>query len=189
MAKILENKTLEIIEGRHPVVETQMKLSENSFISNDCILNKDDFLWLITGPNMAGKSTYLRQNALIVIMAQAGLWVPCKNMNFFPYKKIFTRILGNDDLFKGLSTFAVEMCELRTILNHSDQNSLIIGDEVCSGTESNSAKSIFTAAIEWLHNKNSSFIFATHLHKLNEINLIKDFDNIRFLFKKMLFIT
>jgi len=91
--KILENKTLEIIEGRHPVVETQMKLSENSFISNDCILNKDDFLWLITGPNMAGKSTYLRQNALIVIMAQAGLFVPAKEANIGVLTKFFLELV------------------------------------------------------------------------------------------------
>jgi DNA mismatch repair protein MutS len=132
--KILENKTLEIIEGRHPVVETQMKLSENSFISNDCILNKDDFLWLITGPNMAGKSTYLRQNALIVIMAQAGLFVPAKEANIGVFDKIFSRVGASDDLAKGQSTFMIEMIETSLILNTASEKSLVILDEIGRGT-------------------------------------------------------
>ena len=170
-----EKSFFDIEQLRHPLIE-QIQINE-TYVTNDLLLGKEEYNGiLLYGTNAVGKSSFIKAIGISIIMAQAGLWVPCKKMDFYPYKKIFTRILGNDDLFKGLSTFAVEMCELRTILNHSDQNSLIIGDEVCSGTESNSAKSIFTAAIEWLHNKNSSFIFATHFHEINkyeEINILK----------------
>jgi DNA mismatch repair protein MutS len=109
-------------------------------------------------------------------MAQSGLYVPCSEFNFNPYKYIFTRIIGNDNIFKGLSTFAVEMSELRTILRLSNENSLILGDELCSGTETQSAISIFVAGIQQLHMRKSSFIFATHLHEIvnySEINSLK----------------
>jgi DNA mismatch repair protein MutS len=106
-------------------------------------------------------------------MAQAGLYVPCSSFQFQPYKYIFTRILGNDDIHKGLSTFAVEMSELRTILRLADGNSLVLGDELCSGTESISASSIFVAGIQMLAAKKSSYIFATHMHE------IVDYDEIR----------
>ena len=99
-------------------------------------------------------------------MAQAGLFVPCKSFEYSPYKNIFSRILGNDNLFKGLSTFAVEMSELRHILRYTDENSLILGDELCSGTEIDSAISIFVTGIQLFHKKQSSFIFATHLHQI-----------------------
>ena len=159
---------------RHPLIE-QIQLNE-TYIANDLSLGEDNNGLLLYGTNAVGKSSFIKSIGIVIIMAQAGLWVPCKNLNFKPYKKIFTRILGNDNIFKGLSTFAVEMCELRTILNNVDENSLVIGDEVCSGTESNSAKSIFTAAVEWLHTKQSTFIFATHFHEINkydEINALK----------------
>ena len=99
-------------------------------------------------------------------MAQSGLYVPCSSFEYAPYKTIFTRILGNDNIFKGLSTFAVEMSELRTILRLADKNSLILGDELCSGTESISATSIFVAGIQQLYQKESQFLFATHLHEI-----------------------
>jgi DNA mismatch repair protein MutS len=101
-------------------------------------------------------------------MAQAGLFVPCSQFTYKPYQYIFTRILGNDNIFKGLSTFAVEMSELRTILKICNKDSLILGDELCSGTESISAKSIFVAGVQTLISKKSSFIFATHLHEIIE---------------------
>jgi len=107
-------------------------------------------------------------------MAQAGLYVPATNFEYQPYKYIFTRILGNDNIFKGLSTFAVEMSELRTILKLADKNSLILGDELCSGTENSSAISIFVAGIQRLSQVNSSFIFATHLHEIIDYSEIKD---------------
>ena len=168
--KILENKTLEIIEGRHPVVETQMKLSENSFISNDCILNKDDFLWLITGPNMAGKSTYLRQNALIVIMAQAGLFVPAKEANIGVFDKIFSRVGASDDLAKGQSTFMIEMIETSLILNTASEKSLVILDEIGRGTATFDGLAIAWSVLDFLHNKiKSRTLFATHYHELTSL--------------------
>ena len=168
--KILENKTLEIIEGRHPVVETQMKLSENSFISNDCILNKDDFLWLITGPNMAGKSTYLRQNALIVIMAQAGLFVPAKEANIGVFDKIFSRVGASDDLAKGQSTFMIEMIETSLILNTASEKSLVILDEIGRGTATFDGLAIAWSVLDYLHNKiKPRTLFATHYHELTSL--------------------
>ena len=112
-------------------------------------------------------------------MSQAGFYVPCSKFVLAPYQKIYTRILGNDNLFKGLSTFAVEMSELRTILESADQKSLVIGDELCSGTESNSARSIFTAGVEWLHNKKSSFIFATHFHEIVNYDEIVNLERVK----------
>ena len=168
--KILENKTLEIIEGRHPVVETQMKLSENSFISNDCILNKDDFLWLITGPNMAGKSTYLRQNALIVIMAQSGLFVPAKEANIGVFDKIFSRVGASDDLAKGQSTFMIEMIETSLILNTASEKSLVILDEIGRGTATFDGLAIAWSVLDFLHNKiKPRTLFATHYHELTSL--------------------
>ena len=102
---------------------------------------------LLYGTNAVGKTSFIRALGISVIMAQAGLYVPASSYKYKPYKYIFTRILGNDNLFKGLSTFAVEMSELRTILRLADKNSLVLGDELCSGTESISAVSIFVAGV------------------------------------------
>jgi DNA mismatch repair protein MutS len=170
--KILEDKTLEIIDGRHPVVENKMKLSENSFIPNHCILNNDDFLWLITGPNMAGKSTYLRQNALIVIMAQAGLFVPAKKANIGVFDKIFSRVGASDDLAKGQSTFMIEMIETSLILNTSTEKSLVILDEIGRGTATFDGLAIAWSVLDYLHNKiKPRTLFATHYH---ELTLLKE---------------
>ena len=121
---------------------------------------------LLYGTNAVGKTSFIRALGISVIMAQAGLYVPASSYEFYPYKYIFTRIIGNDNLFKGLSTFAVEMSELRTILRLADPFSLVLGDELCSGTESISAVSIFVAGIQMLQQKSCSFIFATHLHEI-----------------------
>lgn len=166
----------DIQELRHPLIE-QLQINE-LYVTNDLELgDKYDGL-LLYGTNAVGKTSFIRAIGISIIMAQAGLYVPCKSMIYKPYTKIFTRILGNDNLFKGLSTFAVEMSELRTILNMSDMNSLIIGDELCSGTESDSARSIFTTGIEWLHNLNSTFIFATHFHEINDYSEINELSKI-----------
>ena len=152
---------------RHCLIE---HLQQNElYISNDISLgNKEDNIdgVLLYGTNAVGKTSFIRSLGIAVIMAQAGLYVPCSSFHFQPYKYIFTRILGNDNIFKGLSTFAVEMSELRTILRLADDKSLVLGDELCSGTESISAVSIFVAGIQNLHKKGCSFIFATHLHEI-----------------------
>lgn len=121
---------------------------------------------LLYGTNAVGKTSFIRALGISVIMAQAGLYVPASSYKYKPYNYIFTRILGNDNIFKGLSTFAVEMSELRTILRLSDKNSMVLGDELCSGTESISAVSIFVAGIQKLSAVGCSFIFATHLHEI-----------------------
>ena len=135
---------------------------------------------LLYGTNAVGKSSLIRSIGICIIMAQAGLFVPCSEFIYKPYKSMFTRILGNDNLFKGLSTFAVEMSELRAILNNATENSLVLGDELCSGTETTSAISIFMAGIIKLYEKLSSFIFATHFHEVTDEKKLKNLDRLKF---------
>ncbi|MHA2341208.1 MAG: MutS-related protein [Candidatus Hodarchaeales archaeon] len=167
-------------EIRHILIEN---LQENEiYVPNDIELgrNTEQNGILLYGTNAVGKSSLIRSIGICVIMAQAGLFVPCTKFLFKPYKSIFTRILGNDNLFKGLSTFAVEMSELRTILNNSTADSLILGDELCSGTETTSATSIFMAGILKLHELQSSFIFATHFHEITDEPRLKSLDHLAF---------
>ena len=133
---------------------------------------------LLYGTNAVGKTSFIRALGISVIMAQAGLYVPASKFVYKPYKYIFTRILGNDNIFKGLSTFAVEMSELRTILRLADENSLVLGDELCSGTESISAVSIFVAGVQKLAAIKCSFIFATHLHEIINYDEITSLHNV-----------
>lgn len=127
---------------------------------------------LVYGVNTTGKTSYIRSVGISVIMAQAGLYVPATSFTYKPYRAIFSRILGNDNLFHGLSTFAVEMSELRVILRMADNHTLVIGDEVCSGTENQSALSIFVAALMELDARQCSYIFATHFHEILEYDEI-----------------
>ena len=137
------------------------------YVTNDIHIGCDDQDgMLLYGTNAVGKTSLIRALGIAVVLAQCGMYVPCTQFTYKPYTAIYSRILGNDDLFKGLSTFAVEMSELRVILKMADQNSLILGDEICSGTESESALSIFVAALHNLKKKGSSFIFATHFHEI-----------------------
>jgi DNA mismatch repair protein MutS len=158
---------------RHCLIE-QFNLNE-LYVTNDISLGdgETDGI-LLFGTNAVGKTTIIRALGVAVIMAQAGLYVPCSEFQFKPYKSIFTRIIGNDNIFKGLSTFEVEMSELRTILRLMDDNSLVLGDELCSGTETISAISIFVAGIQRLYAANSSFIFATHLHEIVDYEELKE---------------
>ena len=159
---------------RHCIIE-QIQQDEELYVSNDISLgscNNADGM-LLYGTNAVGKTSLIRSLGIAVIMAQAGLYVPCSTFTFKPYEYIFTRILGNDNIFKGLSTFAVEMSELRTILSLCNENSLILGDELCSGTEIVSAISIFVAGIQHLSRARSSFIFATHLHEIVNYDELK----------------
>jgi len=133
---------------------------------------------LVYGTNAVGKTSLIRALGISVIMAQAGLYVPCSKYVYKPYTAIFSRILGNDNLFKGLSTFAVEMSELRIILKMADQNSLVLGDELCSGTETESALSIFVSGLQHLHREKTSFLFATHFHEIIGYDEIKELDRL-----------
>lgn len=165
---------------RHCLIE---KIQQSElYVANDISLgfNENNSLngILLYGTNAVGKTSFIRALGISVIMAQAGLYVPAASYEFYPYKYIFTRIIGNDNLFKGLSTFAVEMSELRTILRLADPYSLVLGDELCSGTESTSAVSIFVAGIQSLHQKGCSFIFATHLHEIVNFDEITSLHNV-----------
>lgn len=162
---------------RHCLIE-QIQDTE-LYVENDIQLgvNKNDGI-LLYGTNAVGKTSLIRALGISVIMAQCGMFVPCTNYRYKPYTAIFSRILGNDNLFKGLSTFAVEMSELRTILNLSNENSLVLGDELCSGTETESALSIFIAGLQHLHKNETSFVFATHFHEIVDYDEIKNMDSL-----------
>ena len=174
---VLDNSlAFDITKGRHPVVEQTMKEAhETDFITNDCHLGnrdtKDGRLWLITGPNMAGKSTFLRQNALIAILAQAGCYVPAQSARIGIVDKLFSRVGAADDLARGRSTFMVEMIETAAILNQSTERSLIILDEIGRGTATFDGLSIAWAVVEYLHDVNKSrALFATHYHELTALS-------------------
>lgn len=161
------DKVVRIIEGRHPVVE---KVLDGEFVSNDIIFDNDVYLQLITGPNMAGKSTYMRQMAMIVIMAQIGCFVPAKEANLPIFDKIFTRIGASDDLVSGESTFMVEMKEANRAIEGATEHSLILFDELGRGTATYDGMSLAQAIIEYIHdNIKAITLFSTHYHELTSL--------------------
>ncbi len=168
--QIINTGGLYITNGRHPVVENTNGVN---FTPNDTVLNlDDDQLLVITGPNMAGKSTYMRQVALIVIMAQIGCFVPADEFKFTPVDKVFTRVGASDDLASGQSTFMLEMNELANILNNATKNSLLILDEIGRGTSTYDGLSIAWSVLEHISNKEvlgAKTLFATHYHELTEL--------------------
>lgn len=165
-----ESTSFDIKGGRHPVVEHALQGTGTAFVPNDCTLNPDQKLWLLTGPNMAGKSTFLRQNALIAILAQMGSFVPAESAHIGIVDKCFSRVGASDDLARGRSTFMVEMVETATILNQATPRSLVILDEIGRGTSTYDGLSIAWACVEYLHNINQSrAIFATHYHELTNL--------------------
>ena len=169
---ILDDQNLEIIGGRHPSVELVMqKNGENKFFSNDCHLDQEDKIWLLTGPNMAGKSTFLRQNALITILAQSGSFVPAEKASIGIVDSLFSRVGSSDDLASGRSTFMVEMLETAAILNQAGKKSLVIMDEVGRGTSTYDGLSLAWSILEHLHNtSHSRTLFATHYHELTKLS-------------------
>lgn len=192
---IIDDTTdFEIQDGRHPIVEISLKANmQEEFIPNDCKLENDEpspvtknngnntnkstesdnlysNLWLITGPNMAGKSTFLRQNALIALMAHIGCYVPASKAHIGIIDKIFSRVGASDNIAKGHSTFMVEMIETASIINRATEHSFVILDEIGRGTATYDGVSIATAVIEHLHNKNKCRgLFATHYHELTTL--------------------
>lgn len=163
---ITNNDEIIIKDGRHPVIESN--LSENEFIANDTNIGQEDnLIQIITGPNMAGKSTYMRQMALIIIMAQIGSFVPATSAEIGICDKIFTRIGASDNISKGESTFMLEMNEVSNIIKNSSKNSFVILDEVGRGTSSDDGLSIAMALVEYLSkHKKVKTVFATHFHEL-----------------------
>ncbi len=163
------DKAFDIQGGRHPVVEQALKKTGDPFVANDCDLS-DQSIWLLTGPNMAGKSTFLRQNALIAVLAQMGAWVPANQAKIGIVSQIFSRVGASDDLARGRSTFMVEMVETAAILNQADDRALVILDEIGRGTATYDGLSIAWATLEHLHDVNRCrALFATHYHEMTQL--------------------
>ena len=154
---------------RHPIIERVSH--ETLYVTNDVCLGTEGGLkgMLLYGVNSSGKSSLMKAVGLSIIMAQAGMYVPASTYEFLPFKQLFTRISGSDNIYRGMSTFVVEMTELRNILLRCDAQSIVLGDELCAGTESTSAVSIVGAGIDYMAKSNAVFIFATHLHELQNV--------------------
>jgi DNA mismatch repair protein MutS len=170
---IIEGDTSSIsVENlRHPLIEAQK--TQSKYVTHNVSLgNESSSGWLLYGMNASGKSSLMKALGLATLLAQVGSYVPATKMTLCPFHKIATRILNQDNLWAGLSSFAVEMSELREIFQVADDRTLVLGDELCSGTESVSATSIVAAGIEWLHKAGSKFVLATHLHDLTSLPLI-----------------
>jgi DNA mismatch repair protein MutS len=165
--EIVEEPCLEIEGGRHPVVEAALGGAGERFVANDCALGPNDRLWLIGGPNMGGKSTFLRQNALIVLLAQAGGYVPAARAKVGLVDRLFSRVGASDNLARGRSTFMVEMVETAAILAQASERSFVILDEVGRGTSTYDGLALAWAVVEAVHEKNRCrCLFATHYHEL-----------------------
>ena len=165
---ISKERKIEIKEARHPVVE---KVIKDEFVPNDIVMGKDVDVLLITGPNMAGKSTYMRTLAIIIIMAQIGSFVPCKSCTISIFDKIFTRIGASDDLVSGDSTFMVEMKEANNAISEATENSLILFDELGRGTATYDGMSLAQSILEYVHNKiKAKTLFSTHYHELTALS-------------------
>ena len=166
-----DSLAFQIVGGRHPIVEQALRRTDGgTFVGNDCNLDEAQRLWLLTGPNMAGKSTFLRQNALIAILAQTGSFVPAKSAHIGVVDRLFSRVGAADDLARGRSTFMVEMVETAAILNQAGARALVILDEIGRGTATYDGLSIAWATIEHLHEVNHCrTLFATHYHELTAL--------------------
>ena len=172
-------------ELRHPIIE-RINNSTN-YVPNDIKLGCDTNGILLFGTNASGKSSLMKAIGLNIIMAQAGFFVSAKEFKFAPYEYLFTRINNNDNIFKGESSFAVEMGELRSILKRANNKSLVLGDELCSGTENISALAIFSSSVIKLDERSTNFVFATHLHDLCKIPQISDLKTIKMFHLKVIF--
>ena len=176
--EIIENDSsfVDIRDMRHPIVERIDTSCE--YVVNDILLGDVVDGVLLFGTNACGKSTFMKAIGLNLVMAQAGLYVASSSFRFSPYTKIFTRILNNDNIFRSQSTFAVEMEEIRTIIDVADDKTLVLGDEVCNGTETTSAISIVYSTVKHLCNVGSSFVFTSHFHELTKIPDIQQLNNL-----------
>ena len=170
--RVDDSRAFVITGGRHPVVERALRRTGGQFVGNDCDLTPTAraAIWLLTGPNMAGKSTFLRQNALIAVLAQAGSYVPASSAHIGLVSQLFSRVGASDDLARGRSTFMVEMVETAAILNQADERSLVILDEIGRGTATYDGLSIAWATLEHLHDVNRTrALFATHYHEMTAL--------------------
>src|SRR6185312_4315097 len=171
-AAVLASLDFAVNGGRHPVVEQALRRHDGgAFVANDCALGPGRRLWLLTGPNMAGKSTFLRQNALIALLAQIGSYVPAESVRLGVVDRLFSRVGAADDLARGRSTFMVEMVETAAILNQASNRALVILDEIGRGTATFDGLSIAWAVVEQLHDVNKCrALFATHYHELTALD-------------------
>lgn len=167
---LVDHACFEIVGGRHPVVEDALAKRAERFVANDCTLSEDSRLWLVTGPNMGGKSTFLRQNALIAVLAQAGGYVPATSATLGLVDRLFSRVGASDNLARGRSTFMVEMVETAAILAQATPRSFVILDEVGRGTSTYDGLAIAWAVVEAIHEDNRCrCLFATHYHELTRL--------------------
>ena len=175
--KLVEERDICILENRHPVVERVMN---SEYVPNDIIMDEKTNILLITGPNMAGKSTYMRQLAITIIMAQIGCFVPATSAKMPIFDAIFTRIGASDDLVSGESTFMVEMTEANNALSNATQNSLILFDELGRGTATFDGMALAQSIIEYIHNKiKAKTLFSTHYHELTDLeNTLDNLKNV-----------
>ena len=174
--EILDNRRIEIVDGRHPVVE---RVSKSEYVPNDCLMSEDVNTLLITGPNMSGKSTYMRQLAIIIIMAQIGSFVPAKSAKLPIFDKIFTRIGASDDLVAGESTFMVEMMEAKNAVSNATADSLILFDELGRGTATYDGIALAQAILEYVNNKiKCKTLFSTHYHELTTLEELSGVKNV-----------
>lgn len=174
--EITTNRRVEIVEGRHPVVE---RVSKKEYVANDCMMSEDVNTLLITGPNMSGKSTFMRQLAIIIIMAQIGSYVPAKSAKLPIFDKIFTRIGASDDLVSGESTFMVEMMEARNALVNATSDSLILFDELGRGTATYDGMSLAQAILEYVNKDiKCKTLFSTHYHELTVLDSLEGIKNV-----------
>ena len=174
--ELLDTRRIEIVDGRHPVVE---RVSKVEYVPNDCLMSEDVNTLLITGPNMSGKSTYMRQLAIIIIMAQIGSFVPAKSAKLPVFDKIFTRIGASDDLVAGESTFMVEMMEAKNAVSNATSNSLILFDELGRGTATYDGIALAQAILEYVNNKiKCKTLFSTHYHELTSLEELSGIKNV-----------
>jgi DNA mismatch repair protein MutS len=168
--QLVAHSCFEVEGGRHPVVEDALRASGARFVANDCRLSEDNRLWLVTGPNMGGKSTFLRQNALIALLAQAGSYVPASRAVLGTVDRLFSRVGASDNLARGRSTFMVEMVETAAILAQASPRSFVILDEVGRGTSTYDGLAIAWAVVEAIHDRSRCrCLFATHYHELTRL--------------------
>lgn len=177
--KIVDGKKgyIDIKDMRHPIIERLC--TDTAYIPHDIVLGEEYDGMLLFGLNSSGKSSIMKAIGLIVVMMQCGMFVPCTKVTFSPYKALYARITSHDNIFKGQSSFSLEMVELKSILKRADEKTLVIGDEVCRGTESTSGASIVATTVDFLAQKRTSFVFTTHLHMIADLKRIKELTNVR----------
>jgi len=172
-----ENSYFDAVELRHPIVERIN--TDIEYKPHNISIGKEKYGILLYGINSSGKSTLMKSIGINIILAQIGYYVAAKQFTYYPYKSIMTRIVGNDNIFKGMSSFMVEMVELMAILKRNNNNTLVLGDEICRGTEEKSANIIVSYMLEKLEQNKSSFITATHLHQIGEMKSVKELSKVK----------